>query len=451
MSEENVRNGITNDLTRSYHSLWISLPNSMNIDSPRNERELFSSNIHDILTKHGSKLKAIRVTSFTTFLHFETLLKSTPLLESLMLRNTMLHGAVSLNIPELKHLKLYGCTKENEIDSLFPDLNSLISLKFSHVENKEEILQLLKRQTSLKSLTVVTFPDLFGDDSFQTLNQVPFRLKTLMIIGDYTRSLDSNNSKNFEEFLKIHRDTLESFSVKGRLFTPNVAEVLFTSPFKNLSSLEFSTELLSTDKSFYYMMPTMDNVKVLKLHGMFRKADISKLFMSKFTSLESLSIEDMTTTPMSSKFLKTIAIYQRNLKHLSIQNLFKGTPINLSFSNLKSFKVQSIAKNLKIWLNFVLTHLTLEEITVEKLDKRVTIENFYPIIDLPNLTRVTLGVSLEMNHKMIVALIQLQKSMKTSSVQRDRLLQFNIKSGYENPGVSDQKLVKISKVYLGVK
>lgn len=327
-----------------------------------------------ILTAHGPQLRKLIITQADIeFLH--ELLKLTPLLESLELVSATLYDMNALSFPQLKTLKV-NYSSDDVLDLL--QVKNLTALEVTHYENCGFLARFLNELPALQSLTIDHSAQMFQDDA---LTCVPFKLKKCGLRDKY--GAFRPNEDHLKKFLKLHEATLEQISLDLAIGI-NIHRLVFTE-FKSLKHLELNVTNLPNDKSFYSCMPTLDRVKTLKLQGKFRKHEVAKAFLANFPSLLTLDLKDVATATWSSKFLKTIASVQKNLQHLSIRNFFEGTRTNLHFKNLKSVHVK-IIHSASRWMNFVLSHTTLEKISVEGLEHgKLSTEEIESLLELPEL------------------------------------------------------------------
>lgn len=357
---------------RKFHSFWID-QNARFAGSVNCFVRTFTA-LKKVLTAHGSQLRQLTITqSDIEFLH--ELLKLTPLLESLELVSATLYELEASSFPQLKTLKV-NYSSDEVLDLLHA--KNLTALEVTHFENCEFAAKFLKEVPALQSLSIDHSAQMFQDDA---LTRVPFKLKQCGLHDKY--GAFRPNEEHLKQFLRLHEATIEQLSLDLAIGV-NVHRLVFTE-FKNLKRLELNVTNLPNDKSFYSCMPNLDRVKTLKLQGKFRKHEVAKAFLANFPSLVELDLKDVATATWSSKFLKTIASVQKNLQQLAIRNFFEGTRTNLHFKNLKSVHVKIIHSSPR-WMNFVLSHIKLETITVEGLENgKLSEEDAESMMELPEL------------------------------------------------------------------
>lgn len=357
---------------RKFHSIWID-QNARFAGSVNCFVRTFTA-LTRILTAHGPQLRQLKITqSDIEFLH--ELLKLTPLLESLELVSATLYEMQVISFPQLKTLRV-NYSSDDILDLI--KTKNLTTLEVTHYENREFLVKFIKGLPMLQSLTIDHSAQMFQDDS---LTHVTFKLKQCGLLDKYGSVRP--NEELLKQFLKLHEGTMENLSLDLAIGV-DVHRFVFTE-LKSLKRLELNVTNLPNDKSFYSCMPTLEHVKSLKLQGKFRKHEVAKAFLANFPALEDLDLKDVATATWSSKFLKTIASVQKNLQHLAIRNFFEGTRKNLHFKHLKSVHVK-IIHNASRWMNFVLTHMTLEKITVEGLEHgKLSSEEVESLLELPEI------------------------------------------------------------------
>ena len=279
-------------------------------------------------------------------------LKSTPLLESLKFYETSTIEE-SISLPRLKTLR----TENTEVLELIKDTTKLKSLEVADVSSGPALNNFLMNLSALTSLEIGKTKYLFNDNC---ICKVPFKL-TKFVMRELSAFFMFRDENIFKQFLMLHQATLKQLSL---CLVLNNSILNFTlTNFSNLDSLELNVSNLPTEKSFYCCLPSMETIKTLKLNGRFEKHEVAKAFLSIFHALESLDMNKVIPSLWFSKFLKTISSLYKNLQHLSVPILFKGTPPNLQFKKLKSFHIGSIYCS-KFLLNFLANHLELEELSL---------------------------------------------------------------------------------------
>lgn len=345
-----------------------------------------------LLKIKGSQLRHFRLT-FAAVMSIQDLLQFTPLLESLELIDvTFIYDSETrpetIELPNLKHLKFEtrdSAGSENFLDLVgaAPNLTSFdIDIEGRVPAEISMVSRFLLHHPNIKELTVgrQLIHYFFSLD----LSQVPFRLNKLLLEGHVAAATIFRN--NFKNFLVLHAATLTHLKLQMHL-DQDCFQMIF-SKLGNLKDLELSVSYLPVEKGFYTCMSPLRSVKRLTLSGKFQNHENAKIFMSNFPDVEELFLDNLTPSIWLSKFLKTIAKYQPNINTLSLKNLFQGTPPNLQFKHLKSFRVQKIYSQ-PLWKTFVHSHWSLESLSINDIDPhRLTPEDIEGILGLPRLRHI---------------------------------------------------------------
>lgn len=365
--------------TKRYHSMSVYQTN-----------QDYAFATKKLLTQHGSHLRYFKL-SDANIQCPKDLFQCTPLLESLDLIDVSLAPTTddpqgSITLPHLKHLKFHRRVKscENFLD-LITGVKSLKSLDLDveKIEDRRMVVTFLNKHPDIESFTIGSrmIENLFINDD---ITNIPFRLKKLILGGHLIGRREVGSS--FADFLKLHEETLKFLRIEFGI-NNDFYQIVFTQ-FRNLTELEIFVTCLPSEKSFYFCMSAMKNVKKLKVLGRFQKHEIAKLFISNLPAIQDLDCRDLRTVKWFPKFLRTIATHQPDLQHLKIPNFYKGTPQNLHFQQLKSIYVSSIDQP-QYWKNFVLNHDTLESIIVKKYEQsKLSVDDIESILNLPHLTHI---------------------------------------------------------------
>lgn len=365
--------------TRIYHTIVI-----------RQSNKSFTHATVRLLQQHGSQLRHFKF-SKAHVPHARELFDCTPLLETLELIDVALNPIEKDNphqritLPVLKHMKFFSTEPTEDYLDNFEDVTALESfnLNVTEVVDRDMIIRFLMKQAKLTTLTI----GCHMDDNFFTANDLtafPFKLKKLNLEADIIKPKASQES--FEGFMRAHRKTLTMLKIEQEISTDFYEIVL--KQLNHLTNLEIHVTNLPNEKSFFCCLSPLTTVRCLKLQGRFKRHDIAKMFFSLFPAVTDLDCAHLRTVKWFSKFLKTIAGFQKNLEHLTVSNFFEGTPDTQLFMKIKSINVGKISKALH-WKKFVMCHSTVESITVEEFDQgKLTACEIEDILRLPHLHHI---------------------------------------------------------------
>lgn len=356
--------------------------NSIYIETVCNELKL-------ILNPHCSRLRSLKSSAnFIKGLH--SMLNMMPLLESLELIRTWTNDVNYVTLPHLKTLKFENVPATTEILQQITDTPKLSTLEITGFYNRDALVNFLTKLPNLTSLKIVDSDTSGVENLFQNeIKNVPFKLEKLVL---KIRHFITPNEQNLTNFLALHQTSMKHLSLRTGAslgISNHISNFVFTK-FSKLESLEIVVTFLPSDTSFYLCLTPMDSVKKMKLLGKFAKHEVAKLFFSNFPALEDLDLQNVQPSIWSSKFLKTISSLHKNLQHLAIPSIFKGTANNLHFKNLKSLHIGSIFSSVLL-LNFLAQHSELTQLTLtdEHENGKLSSEDVEKLMRyLPNLRHI---------------------------------------------------------------
>lgn len=339
------------------------------------------SELNNVLKSHGPKLRNFK-SSGHEIENLDKVLEKMPLLETLDLSKATILSMKPVDLPNLKTLKI-----QNDMLPFIKKTDKLTTLEVTKVGEFPMIL--IEFIRNLSALTSLKIKNMFHSDRrmnyfLNEFNDVTFKLQSLAIEELY---LIIPNEEIFTRYLTLHQASLKHLTLL--LGADGVTTFVFTQ-LPKLESLELHVGSVTGNTEFYSYVSPSDTIKRIKLHEKFDKHGHARKFFENFPALEELDLTKVQHSIWSSKFLKTLASLHKNLKHLAIPVMFKGTSRNLRFKNLKSFHLGSIYTS-EILLNFLANHHELENLWLsDKFEEgKLSTEDFEKLLRyLPNLRHI---------------------------------------------------------------
>lgn len=365
---------------RIYHTITV-----------RQSSKGFTHATKTLLQKHGSKLRVFKFFKANVPCVKDLFECVSQTLETLELQDVISTPrkkgeGLPVSLPKLKHLKFFSLEPSDNFLSLIVGTKALKSLNLNvvRVEDREMVMKFLMKHPGLETLTIGNQMD----DNFFTANDVsnfPFKLRKLNIEASLTKPTITQES--FSGFMQLHESNLTNLTINSEMST-DFYEIVFKQ-FNNLVDLEIHVTNLPNEKSFYFCcISPLTSVKRLKLQGRFKKHETANWFFNLFPAVEDLDVKGLRTVKWFPHFLKKIAIYQKNLKHLTLANFFEGTPTDQHFKVLQSICVERISTVLH-WKKFVMSHITLESLTVKNYAQgKLSPEDIVDFLSLPKLRHI---------------------------------------------------------------
>lgn len=314
-------------------------------------------------SRYGCQIRSLTLydSEFEALKDFAELMKSFPLLEDLALIKTTLKPPSQKDILQIEPVVLKELRSLNFNSSNWAFFQCIIGSqitklsachKMNIITDRDCFIRFLEASKKLEAIDIDSrvYVRLF---EFPFRQSFPFKLSSFKFHWHFPSTDVGDADINFDKFLLNHASSLEDLQLN--YVSPDQLRTIF-SKLGKLLKLRINATSLPSDKDFYEQLSPLKNLKELIAHDKIPNEIAARGVLGNCPNLERLfMIHDPDY--LISSLLPFIAIYNPNLKALSIETL--KTTVDAKFKFLKHLHVDVLV-NLNFLTEFFKLNPTID-------------------------------------------------------------------------------------------